>query len=164
MNSPYTGRFEVTQTQHAQHDGLDLVGLDSKDIHSTVNGVVHYAGYENDNDHSQGFGLYVCIRCDGNYYYFGHLSKINVKAGDCVRITDIIGTEGSTGRSTGSHCHYCCRPAFMAGSAYNISEISGIPNKLGIYDDGYRPDKATEQAHRIEIFIDGQRKYSGLLD
>ncbi|MDE5582418.1 MAG: M23 family metallopeptidase [Ruminococcus sp.] len=141
MNSPYMGKFQVTQEFKGQsHDGLDLVGLDSKEIHSTVNGVVHYAGWENSANHSQGFGQYVCIRSTGgNFYYFGHLSEIRVKVGDTVKITDVIGVEGNTGYSTGSHCHYCVRPQFSAGNAYNISGISGIPNALGIYDDGYRP-------------------------
>ena len=38
MNSPYMGRFQITQAFTSEHDGLDLVGLDSKQIHSTVNG------------------------------------------------------------------------------------------------------------------------------
>ncbi len=38
MNSPYMGKFQVTQEFKGQaHDGLDLVGLESKEIHSTVN-------------------------------------------------------------------------------------------------------------------------------
>ncbi|MDE6670784.1 MAG: M23 family metallopeptidase [Ruminococcus sp.] len=140
MNSPYMGKFQVTQEFKGRfHDGLDLVGIDSKEIHSTVNGIVHYAGWENPANHFQGFGLYVCIRSNGgNFYYFGHLSEIRVKSGDTVRITDVIGVEGSTGSSTGSHCHYCARPKFSYGNAYNISVISGIPNAIGIYDDGYR--------------------------
>ena len=46
MNSPYMGRFTVTQAYSSAHDGLDLVGLDSKQIHSTVNGTVIHAGWE----------------------------------------------------------------------------------------------------------------------
>ena len=139
MNSPYMGKFQVTQEFKGQsHDGLDLVGLDSKDIHSTVNGTVHYAGWENPENHSQGFGQFVCIRnTDRNFYYFGHLSEIRVKAGDMVKITDVLGVEGNTGYSTGSHCHYCVRPQFASGNALNVSEISGIPNTIGIYNDGY---------------------------
>ena len=38
MNSPYMGKFRVSQIyKGALHDGLDLVGVDSKLIHSTVN-------------------------------------------------------------------------------------------------------------------------------
>lgn len=165
MNAPYNGKFQVTQVQHENHDGLDLVGLDSKEIYATVNGTVIYSGWENPSDKSQGFGLFVCIHSPEmqGYFYYGHLSETKVKTGDKVKITDTIGIEGNTGKSTGSHCHYCARPEFKAGKAFSISDISGIPNKLGVYDDGYRPG-LKEQTHRIEIYIDGQRKYSGLLD
>ena len=112
MNSPYMGDFKVTQEYKGNdHDGLDLVGIASKEIHSTVNGIVEFAGWENSLDQSQGFGQYVKIIDDvsGYGYYFGHMSSIKVKVGDRVKITDIIGIEGSTGNSTGSHCHYCIR-------------------------------------------------------
>lgn len=167
MNSPYMGKFQVTQTQHTEHDGLDLVGIDSKEIHSTVSGNVVYAGWENQSDHSQGFGQYVCIKgSDGKFYYFGHLSVINVKYGQTVKCTDVIGIEGSTGNSDGSHCHYCCRPQFAKGNALDISAISGIPNALGTYDDGYRPEVAapapTKSTKQVTLIID-DHQYSGLL-
>lgn len=140
MNSPYNGKFRVSQQfKGASHDGLDLVGIDSKEIHSTVNGVVEKAGWENPNDHKQGFGLYVRILKDGtnDKYYYGHLSEIKVTAGQAVKIGDVIGIEGSTGKSTGSHCHYCARGNGSKTQIRDICAISGIPNKLGTYDDGY---------------------------
>lgn len=163
MNSPYMGRFQVTQEFKGQaHDGLDLVGLDSKEIHSTVNGTVQYAGWENSASHSQGFGQFVCVKgTDGQFYYFGHLSEIRVKAGDSVKITDVIGIEGNTGRSTGSHCHYCIRPQFSSGNAFNVSEISGIPNALGVYDDGYKTSSNTKSIN-VTLSADG-KTYSGTL-
>lgn len=141
MNSPYNGKFQVTQTQHISHDGLDLVGIDSKEIHATVSGVVRFAGWENPNNHNQGFGQFVCIQSkDDDFYYYGHLSQIKVCAGENVSICDVIGIEGNTGNSTGSHCHYCIRPQFAKGNEYNTPQISGIPNAIGTYDDGYRPE------------------------
>ena len=143
MNSPYMGNFRVSQQYKTSHTGLDLVGVDSKEIHSTVNGVVDYAGWENNNNHSQGFGQYVVIKdnATGHYYYFGHMSEIRVKTGQAVKVTDVIGIEGSTGYSTGSHCHYEIRN--KRGVAYkgtvNVSAVSGIPNAIGTYNDGYKP-------------------------
>lgn len=143
MNSPYMGKFKVTQVQSASHDGLDLVGIDGKEIHSTVKGTVVHAGWENPSDHSQGFGLYVVIKKEGtsDYYFFGHLSGTFVVVGDDVKITDVIGIEGSTGRSTGSHCHYCARRNRSKANPLNMTTVSGIPNSIGTYDDGYRPQK-----------------------
>lgn len=141
MNSPYYKRFKVTQEyKKGVHDGLDLVGIDSKDIHSTVNGKVIFVGWENVNNTKQGFGKYVKVKKDNSddVYYFGHLSEIYVTVGDSVNITQVIGREGSTGNSTGSHCHYCIRKDGIRGNDIDVSKISGIPNKLGVYDDGYR--------------------------
>jgi murein DD-endopeptidase MepM/ murein hydrolase activator NlpD len=135
------GDFKVTQKFSVQHNGLDLIGISSKDIHSTVNGVVQYAGWENPNDKKQGFGMYVCIKSvDGNFYYFGHLSQVAVKTGDKIAVTDIIGAEGSTGFSTGSHLHYEIRPQFAKGEYHDVVKISGIKNECGIIqNDGYKP-------------------------
>lgn len=147
MNAPYIGRFRVSQQYSSAHTGLDLVGVDSKEIHSTVTGTVMRAGWENDANHAQGFGQRVVIKRDGTdeYYYFGHLSEIRCKAGDKVKITDVIGIEGSTGYSTGSHCHYECRLSDQKAKHRNISQISGIPNAIGTYDDGYRPSSTPAQ-------------------
>lgn len=138
MNSPYRGKFRVSQQfKGAAHDGLDLVGVDSKLIYSTVEGVVEKAGWENPLNHKQGFGLYVRIKRNGSVdrYYFGHLSKLNVKKGQAVKIGDVLGTEGSTGKSTGSHCHYCVRGNCSKAEIRNINVLSGITNKLGTYTD-----------------------------
>ena len=140
MNSPYMGKFQISQAyKGAAHDGLDLVGIDSKEIHATATGEVVFAGWENPSNHSQGFGQYVVILADGRYYHYGHLSEIRVSVGQQVRCTDVIGIEGSTGCSTGSHCHYCVRTSMSPGTALDVCAISGIPNNEGgIYDDGYR--------------------------
>ena len=37
MNSPYMGKFQVTQTQHSQHDGLDLVGIEESADRALLN-------------------------------------------------------------------------------------------------------------------------------
>lgn len=146
MNSPFCGKFRVSQQyKPGQHDGLDLVGIDSKEVHATISGTVHYAGWENPGNHAQGFGQYVCIRgTNGLLYYYGHLSELKVKTGDLVACTDVIGIEGSTGHSTGSHCHYEIRGGFYKGAkVYDVCAMSGIPNvQGGTYDDGYRPGAA----------------------
>lgn len=137
MNSPYKGKFKVTQEyKGTTHDGLDLVGLDNKNIYSTINGVVEYAGWENPSNRKQGFGLYIRIKQNNSIdkYYFGHLSQIKVKIGQQIKIGDLIGIEGNTGYSTGSHLHYCVRGNGSKSKIKNISTISGIPNKIGTYN------------------------------
>lgn len=147
MNSPYEGKFKVTQTFSSKHDGLDLVGLDHKEVRSTITGVVEYAGWENIKDKKQGFGLYIKIRKNNSNdrYYFGHLQSLNVSTGQNVKITDIIGVEGSSGNANGSHVHYCVRKNGSKNLIRNIPQISGIPNKIGTYDDGYRSYNSTNK-------------------
>jgi murein DD-endopeptidase MepM/ murein hydrolase activator NlpD len=138
MNSPYKSKFKVTQEYKGiLHDGLDLVGLSDKIIYSTVDGVVERAGWENSANKKQGFGLYVRIKQNGtnDRYYFGHLSKLNVKVGEEVKQGDVLGIEGSTGKSTGSHCHYCVRENASKEKIRDVSLISGIPNKRGTYQN-----------------------------
>ena len=138
MNSPYKGKFKVTQQyKGAAHDGLDLVGLQDKTIYSTVDGVVERAGCEDPTNKKQGFGIYIRIKQNGSTdrYYFGHLSKISVKVGQTVKKGDILGIEGSTGKSTGSHCHYCVRRNASKSQIKDVSIISGIPNKRGAYEN-----------------------------
>lgn len=135
MNSPYKGKFKVTQQfKGSAHDGLDIVGIDSKNIYSTVDGVVERAGWENVLNKKQGFGMYVRIKQNNSVdrYYFGHLSTLKVKKGQSVKKGDLIGIEGNTGFSTGSHCHYCIRGNASKKLIRDVSAISGIPNKMGI--------------------------------
>lgn len=149
MNSPYKGKFRVSQIfKGATHDGLDLVGVDSKTIYSTVEGTVEVAGWENRLNTKQGFGLYVRIKQkdSADRYYFGHLSKIEVKVGQNVKKGDIIGIEGSTGHSTGSHCHYCVRTNCIKTRFKDICLLSGIENKIGTYSDDSK--KTSEESKK----------------
>ena len=136
MKSPYKGKFRISQKfKGSTHDGFDLVGVDSKNIYSTVDGVVEYAGWENPKNHLQGFGMYVRIRKENSIdkYYYGHLAQLNVKAGQTIKIGQLLGVEGSTGRSTGSHCHYCIRGNGSPALIRDLPTISGIPNQIGTY-------------------------------
>ena len=153
MNSPYMGKFKVTQAyKGSEHKGIDLVGIDSKEIHATVSGIVEIARWENSINKKQGFGQYVMIREDNTNrcFIYAHLSKILVKTGQFVKSTDVVGLEGSTGHSTGSHCHYEVRYGNINGDSLNINDISGIPNNEGgIYDDGYIEDKPQKEDNNL---------------
>lgn len=134
LKSPYKGRFKVTQIyKGASHKGLDLVGLDDKTIYSTVTGTVEVVRH--DTHPTGGMGLYVRIREEGTNrrFYFAHLSVALVKDGQRVNAGDKIGVEGSTGNSTGSHLHYEVRSEPNNTKFLDVSKISGIPNRLGVY-------------------------------
>ncbi len=145
MNSPYKGKFKVSQQfKGSSHDGLDLVGIDSKEIYSTIDGTVEIAGWENPKNKAQGFGLYIRLKKNNSSdrYYFGHLSKVKVKIGQKIKCGDLIGIEGNTGKSTGSHCHYCVRGSCLKSKIRDINDISGIPNKIGTYNSSSQEKKS----------------------
>lgn len=141
MNSPYKGKFEISQIfKGLVHKGLDMVGKTSKNIYSTIRGIIEAAGWDinpnNPSDTSYGMGLRIRIREEGTnrLFYFAHLSKVHVKVGDLVEVGTLIGVEGSTGHSTGPHLHYEVRAKINNTSFLDVSKISGIPNKEGIYE------------------------------
>lgn len=87
------------------HTGIDIAnpsGLEGDPITSFMDGKVIYAG-----EIFWGFGKHIIIDNGNNVSsLYGHLSKIYVYKGQKVKITDIIGEEGSTGWSTGPHLHF----------------------------------------------------------
>jgi murein DD-endopeptidase MepM/ murein hydrolase activator NlpD len=131
---PYKGTYKVTQPyKGSEHQGIDLVGIDSKNIYSTVDGVVLAA--TKDTYFDGGMGNYVKIfDRQSRRHLFAHLSEFSVFKGQSVKQGDLIGVEGNTGHSFGSHCHYEMRATDSSTSYLNVAEIMQIPNKIGTYE------------------------------
>jgi murein DD-endopeptidase MepM/ murein hydrolase activator NlpD len=101
MSSPFGVRLDPFLGRPAIHTGIDLRGETGEPVHATAAGRVSIAGREG------GYGNMIEINHgNGLATRYGHLSEIDVKVGQTVRIGDIIGRIGSTGRSTGPHLHY----------------------------------------------------------
>lgn len=93
-SDPFLGR-------PAMHTGLDFRASTGDPVRVTANGRVVNAGW------SGGYGRMVQVdHGNGLSTRYGHLSEINVKVGEQVKIGQVIGAVGSTGRSTGPHLHY----------------------------------------------------------
>jgi murein DD-endopeptidase MepM/ murein hydrolase activator NlpD len=93
-SDPFLGR-------PAMHTGLDFRAATGDPVRATANGKVVSSGW------SGGYGRMVEVdHGNGLSTRYGHLSEINVRVGDQVRIGQVIGAVGSTGRSTGPHLHY----------------------------------------------------------
>ena len=134
LGSPYSASFNITQTYNPpNHYGIDMVGLSDKNIYSTVNGVVVDSRWQNDDDHSAGYGQLVRILDNdtGLYFIFGHLSERSVSQGDTVTKGQKIGVEGSTGNSTGSHCHYQVSENWNEGTQ-NPANYGNFQNVEGV--------------------------------
>ncbi len=101
MSSPYGMRMDPFLGRPAIHTGIDLRGETGEPVHATATGKVSIAGREG------GYGNMIEINHgNGLATRYGHLSEIDVKVGQTVRIGETVGKIGSTGRSTGPHLHY----------------------------------------------------------
>ncbi|RBL93182.1 peptidoglycan DD-metalloendopeptidase family protein [Chitinophaga flava] len=84
------------------HAGLDFAAPSGTPIYATGNGVVEEASLSD-----VGYGNHVIVRHGYGYKtLYGHMFRMKVKAGQTVKRGDVVGWVGSTGKSTGPHCHY----------------------------------------------------------
>jgi murein DD-endopeptidase MepM/ murein hydrolase activator NlpD len=101
MSSPFGMRMDPFVKGPAIHSGVDMRGDTGDPVRATATGTVTVAGSNG------GYGKMVEIdHGNGLATRYGHLSAIDVNVGQIVRIGQIIGKIGSTGRSTGPHLHY----------------------------------------------------------
>lgn len=96
------------------HKGVDLVGTGSKHIYP-----VNFGKVVSVKNSSSGYGKHILIGHDNDIWsLYAHLSDIYVKEGQTVTKNTILGVEGSTGNSTGSHLHLEIRKS-AGGSQVN---------------------------------------------
>ncbi|MBR7743594.1 M23 family metallopeptidase [Phycicoccus sp. BSK3Z-2] len=82
------------------HDGLDLAAPTGTPLYSMSKGTVLSAGYK------PSFGYKVEIQYwDGSISWYGHMSRIDVVAGQSLVSGQQVGAVGNTGHSFGSHLH-----------------------------------------------------------
>lgn len=101
LTSGFGVRMDPFNRRLSRHMGIDLSSAYGSAVVAANDGVVTDAGWKNaygnmvEVDH----GLGITTR-------YGHLSKIAVRPGQRVAQGQLVGNEGSTGRSTGTHLHY----------------------------------------------------------
>jgi len=89
--------FGVTR----MHTGVDISAPEGTTIKAAGRGRIVFTGWR------KGYGKCVMIDHGGNRStLYGHMSKICCEAGKDVEAGDKIGEVGSTGWSTGNHCHF----------------------------------------------------------
>lgn len=100
--SGYGYRIDPVYKTVKFHAGLDFSAPQGTPIYATADGVVTTAGNK-----GNGFGNHVIISHGYGYEtLFGHMVRVKVHAGEAVKRGQVIGWVGSTGKSTGPHCHY----------------------------------------------------------
>jgi murein DD-endopeptidase MepM/ murein hydrolase activator NlpD len=98
VTSPYGLRWGGTDF----HPGIDIANDLGTPIVATADGIVEYAGWN-----AGGYGNMVDINHgNGLMTRYGHASQVVVTVGQYVKRGQLIAYMGSTGFSTGPHCHY----------------------------------------------------------
>ncbi len=84
------------------HAGLDFASPIGTPIYATASGVVTEANFN-----EGGYGNHVVINHGYGYEtLYGHMVRMKARVGQKVKRGEVIGYVGSTGKSTGPHCHY----------------------------------------------------------
>ena len=103
LSSRYGKRRHPVLGYTRMHRGIDFAAPRGTPIMAAGDGVIERAG------RNGAYGKYVRIRHNARYKTaYGHLKSTakGIRRGKRVRQGQIIGTVGSTGRSTGPHLHY----------------------------------------------------------
>ncbi len=100
--SGYGMRIDPVYGTPRMHKGLDFTAPQGTPVYATGDGIVNVAGPS-----SGGYGNHVVIQHGYGYEtLYGHLYRIKARLGQRVKRGEVIGWVGSTGKSTGPHCHY----------------------------------------------------------
>lgn len=102
ITSPYGYRKDPFTGKKRFHGGLDLHAR-GDEVLAMMEGVVVKVGQDKTS------GKYITLRHGRYTVSYCHLSKILTVKGAVVRLRDVVGITGSTGRSTGEHLHITCK-------------------------------------------------------
>ncbi len=101
LSSGYGNRKHPILGFTKMHRGVDFAAPRGTPVFAAGDGIIEYSGWNG------AYGKYIRIKHNGIYKTaYAHLSKIYKKRGVRIKQGEIIGTLGSTGRSTGPHLHY----------------------------------------------------------
>ncbi len=116
VSSGYGSRYIFGS--YSSHSGIDIVGSYGASIVAADGGKVTFAGTGTGSYWS--YGNYVVIDHEnGLQTIYAHCSSLNVSAGDRVYQGQVIARVGSTGRSTGNHCHFQVKQNGITVNPYN---------------------------------------------
>ena len=98
------------------HKGMDIAAPAGTDIYAAGDGVVVASGWN-----TGGYGYFVMIdHLDGYETLYGHCSGLYVVEGQTVTRGQLIAAVGTTGDSTGNHCHFEVRESGMCLNPANF--------------------------------------------
>ncbi len=138
ISSVFGYRTDPMSKRRSMHKGVDYAGRIGLNVYATGDGVVIRTKVSR-----TGFGREVLI--DHGFGYvtrYGHLQSILVHMGQKVNRGTVIGTLGSSGKSTGPHLHYEVRhygsaknPKHFYSEDLSPEEYARIVNLAGSVDN-----------------------------
>lgn len=134
----FKGRNRVTSgyrlPDRPDHNGLDIVGDDSRDILCPVEGIVRSSTMVTSHSTSTWeWGNYVRVDdLQGNRLFFCHMDSRAVKVGQKVYPGTKLGVMGNTGLSDGAHTHFEVRKS-NGKTIMNPADYLEIRNAKGTY-------------------------------
>ncbi len=122
VSSAYGYRYDPISGVYKLHGGTDSCcwsGTMGKAVRASASGTVIISTW-----HSA-YGYYVGIdHGDGIVTIYAHNSSLNVSVGQSVKQGDVVAYAGSTGYSTGAHCHFEVR---VNGTKVDPSNYASLP-------------------------------------
>lgn len=101
ITSPFGYRRDPFTGRRRFHNGIDIIARRNTSVRAAADGRVIYSGWKGN------FGKTVVIRHkDGKKTLYAHLNRMSVRSSQNVKMGEIIGGAGKTGRSTASHLHF----------------------------------------------------------
>ncbi|MEO7650924.1 MAG: M23 family metallopeptidase [Bryobacteraceae bacterium] len=121
LQGPYGHRNDPFSGEGAYHTGVDISAPTGTIVKAAADGVVSHA------DWSGGYGrLVIVIHGNGIQSYYAHLSKYDVVAGQEIRMGEIVGRVGTSGRVTAPHLHYEVRLGGAPVNPYRFLQRSAV--------------------------------------
>jgi murein DD-endopeptidase MepM/ murein hydrolase activator NlpD len=111
VTSPYGWRIHPITKKRAFHRGTDFGG--TFDVLAAADGTIAHIGWS-----PKGGGHVVIIEHERDLFtaYYHGAAKTALKLGQAVKTGDLIYRSGSTGLSTGPHCHFEVRTSRAWGT------------------------------------------------
>lgn len=101
ISSPFGNRLHPISKTYKMHTGIDISCSRNSDVVAAQSGTVIYSGWYG------GYGKVIILDHGGGYTtLYGHNDGLVGKVGQKVNKGDLIAKSGSTGYSTGPHCHF----------------------------------------------------------
>lgn len=128
--NPFTGKGKEW------HTGVDLVKSHKAPIEAFADGKVKYAGEGKTGTGLGGYGNVVLIEDkNGRGHLYAHLDSVAVKTGASIKKGKVIGYQGTTGQSTGSHLHFEVRKKTSPSHGWEADRVNNCLDPAKYLED-----------------------------